>query len=101
MTAGEPTVRCWRCGQRVPETKARRRNVRSGGLLGGAGRLSGGSPVLFGAGQWSREDLCEACAAQHDAARAARRRLLWLVVAALAAALVALLLWGLATGKLR
>ncbi len=68
-TSSEPTVRCWKCGTRISEGEAVRREVRTagfGGLVGGFFDVSNWGI----AGRWERVDVCRRCAADLDEARA-------------------------------
>ena len=85
----ETDARCWKCGNRVPNDQAVRRDVRTGVLAG----LFGGLISIGGwgvAGQWSRVDFCPACAAALDATRAR----LWYWAKRVAVVLAALWLIG-------
>lgn len=63
--AGGHTVRCWKCGGRVPEEEAERRKVRTGETGGLAGGLLDVS-AWFAAGHYGMVDLCGDCADEYD-----------------------------------
>jgi DNA-directed RNA polymerase subunit RPC12/RpoP len=97
-TVPEYTVRCWKCGDRVPEGQAVRRDVRTGTLGGVLGNFNGNMGWGL-AGQWSRVDVCTTCADRMDRENASWRRA-WLFVIAFNATLFGLLvLLGFLAGR--
>lgn len=97
-----PTVRCWKCGVRVAESDACRREVRtarSSGLAAGfLGDLGGGGWM---SDHWERVDLCPTCADREDANRQRQRRANRILALSFAALFVLFVLAAAVKGCLR
>ena len=96
--ADEPTLRCWKCGKRVPESQASRRDVSRPSYFLGLfdGKAGGGTSLMS-----ERVDLCSDCTREHDETNQRRRKRLENLLAAIGAVLIVFAIIALVSSLLR